>query len=241
MEACEQHLRLWIDLIGHIGSIERYRFRPEYWQTLSLNVFPQSKWCQKAYHNHMHVLTEPFWASEHTKREGEGEGKLCYQSWASKTIGDISWVICDPAFFILQRAAVYRGGFEDRGEMESDFSDKCWHRACLILESEKILIRCVFENSSDDLRSANWLAAAVFHPRRPDFGRRASHDRPLNCQIFYHVFICAVSLCVYVDEFVSPPPTEGIGWTAFLNDLFMLLYFIQWKHGVPEGCQILKA
>lgn len=162
MEACEQHLRLWIDLIGHIGSIGRYRFRTEYWQTLSLNTFPQSKWCQKAYHNHMHVLTEPFWASVHTKREGEGEGKLCYQSWASKTIGDISWVICDPAFFILQRAAVYRGGFEDRGEMESDFSDKCWHRACLILESEKILIRCVFENSSDDLRSANWLAAAVF-------------------------------------------------------------------------------
>lgn len=55
--------------------------------------------------------------SQKKGEKGVGEGKLCYQSRASKTISDISWVICDPAFFLLQRAAVYGGGFEDRGEI----------------------------------------------------------------------------------------------------------------------------
>lgn len=150
---------LWIDLKGHIGSkkdidsglnIDRlsrpYDLNDARKLTITICTSQQSR-------------SEPPSTQKERDGRGVGEGKLCYQSWASKTIRDISWVICDPAFFILQRAAVYRGGFEDRGEMESDFSDKCWHRACLILESEKILIRCVFENSSDDLRSTNWLVA----------------------------------------------------------------------------------
>lgn len=40
-------------------------------------------------------------------RETLGESrKQHYQRRASKTISYVSWVICDPAFFRLQRAAV---------------------------------------------------------------------------------------------------------------------------------------
>ena len=60
--------------------------------------------------------------------------KQHYQRRASKTISCVSWVICDPAFFRLQRAAVcwntasgrVRGGRRGReGGGESDFSNKC--------------------------------------------------------------------------------------------------------------------
>lgn len=61
--------------------------------------------------------------------------KQRYQRRASKTISCVSWVICDPAFFPLQRAAVcwntasgrvkgWRGA-RDGGGGESDFSNKC--------------------------------------------------------------------------------------------------------------------
>lgn len=86
-----------------------------------------------------------------TWREREMQHKKQhYQRRASKTISCVSWVICDPAFFRLQRAAVCwntASGRVERGERrrdggggESDFSNKCWHQACLILDSGNGLI-----------------------------------------------------------------------------------------------------
>lgn len=138
----------WINLRGLFGTVRGVNSGQNIDRLFSLNPplwSLQFNWCHIAYHNHMQEAQQSPPEPPSTQKkweEGVGEGKLCYQSRASKTISDISWVICDPAFFLLQRAAVYGGGFEDRGEMESDFSDKGWHRACLILESENILICC---------------------------------------------------------------------------------------------------
>lgn len=41
-----------------------------------------------------------------SERDAQGARKQRYQRRASKTISCVSWVICDPAFFRLQRAAV---------------------------------------------------------------------------------------------------------------------------------------
>ena len=98
--------------------------------------------------------------------------KQHYQRRASKTISCVSWVICDPAFFWLQRAAVcwntasgrVKGG-EMRGwsrerEGGADFSNKCWHQACLILDSGNSLICYRLWNSSNVLQRGK-LATTV--------------------------------------------------------------------------------
>lgn len=96
--------------------------------------------------------------------------KQHYQRRASKTISYVSWVICDPAFFRLQRAAVcwntasgrVKGGRRGSGGGgESDFSNKCWHQACLILDSGNSLICYRLWNSSDVLQRGRMAAPSA--------------------------------------------------------------------------------
>lgn len=79
---------------------------------------------------------------------------------------------------------MYGGGFEDRGEIESDFSDKCWHQACLILEPENILICCRLWKLFWWPSLNGLISDGVFSPphNRPDIRRKAIHNWPLNCQ-----------------------------------------------------------
>lgn len=122
--------------------------------------------------------SESKWASERWR----DARKQRYQRRASKTISGVSWVICNPAFFRLQRAAarwntasgrvrgVVVGGWCVgmnlwRGGGGSDFSNKCWHEARLILDSGNSLI-CYGLWKSWDVLQGGWALPRP-EPERP--------------------------------------------------------------------------
>lgn len=87
----------------------------------------------------------------------------------------------------------------DGGGGESDFSNKCWHQACLILDSGNSLICYRLWNSSDVLQRDGLTTATPRHRRKERRAPGCSHNCLAIKMTIKEVLIGSLSVCLSVE------------------------------------------